>query len=222
MSILTYPLGFIGGGKEFYNDVIENSLRITHANTGGNAYLRQTQSAEGGNRKTWTLSWWEKRGASTDDEINWELGNADGSHWAIARVRTGGGTVFYDYDSPTDYGLKTDNVFRDPAAWYHFVIAVDTTIEYNLDRVKLFINGKRHTLVDQYGIPTQNFETRHNIASGLLAIGERPGDSPASSTKGHGYITDAYSIDGYALSPENFGEYKEGVWIPKALQGHHL
>ena len=27
MSILTYPLGFIGGGKEFYNGVIENSLR---------------------------------------------------------------------------------------------------------------------------------------------------------------------------------------------------
>ena len=28
MSILTYPLGFIGGGKEdFYNGVIENSLK---------------------------------------------------------------------------------------------------------------------------------------------------------------------------------------------------
>ena len=72
MSILTYPLGFIGGGKEFYNDVIENSLRITHANTGGNAYLRQTQSASGGNRKTWTVSWWEKRGPNITDARNWE------------------------------------------------------------------------------------------------------------------------------------------------------
>ena len=94
MSILTYPLGFIGGGKEFYNDVIENSLRITHANTGGNAYLKLTHPATDGNRRTFTLSWWEKRGSNTDDEITWEVG-ADGTntHWGLARVRTGGGAV---------------------------------------------------------------------------------------------------------------------------------
>ena len=35
----------------------------------------------------------------------------------------------------------------------------------------------------------------------------------------NGYMTDIYAIDGYALGPENFGEYKEGVWIPKAYAG---
>ena len=39
MSILTYPLGFIGGGKEFYNGVIENSLRFDDA---GDSYLFKT------------------------------------------------------------------------------------------------------------------------------------------------------------------------------------
>ncbi len=54
MSILTYPLGFIGGGvTEFYNGVMENSLRLGE---GDSAYLNQTQSATAGNQKTWTLS----------------------------------------------------------------------------------------------------------------------------------------------------------------------
>ena len=32
-------------------------------------------------------------------------------------------------------------------------------------------------------------------------------------------LVDFYFIDGYALGPENFGEYKNGVWIPKAYAG---
>ena len=39
MSILTYPLGFIGGGKDdFYNGVMENSLRFED---GDSAYLNR-------------------------------------------------------------------------------------------------------------------------------------------------------------------------------------
>ena len=159
MSILTYPLGFIGGGKEFYNNVMENSLRITNANTGGNAYLRQTQSAEGGNRRTWTLSWWEKRGPSDTDSIVWELGNTDGSHWLAMDLEPSDGNVFYDYDAPTDYGVQKASAHRDPAAWYHIVYAVDTTLATALDRVKVFVNGKRVTLTDHYGLMPQNHET---------------------------------------------------------------
>ena len=44
MSILTYPLGFIGGGKEFYNGVMENSLRF---NAGDSAYLTRTPQIDG-------------------------------------------------------------------------------------------------------------------------------------------------------------------------------
>ena len=52
MSILTYPLGFIGGGKEFYNGVMENSLRFED---GDSPQLALTP-ASAGNRKTWTFS----------------------------------------------------------------------------------------------------------------------------------------------------------------------
>ena len=58
MSILTYPLGFIGGGKEFYNGVIENSVRFDVAST--SKLTRLTGS--GGNEDCWTASLWVKRG----------------------------------------------------------------------------------------------------------------------------------------------------------------
>ena len=58
MSILTYPLGFIGGGKEFYNGVMENSLRF---NDDDSAYLSRTPSAAS-NGQTFTISLWFKRG----------------------------------------------------------------------------------------------------------------------------------------------------------------
>ena len=57
MSILTYPLGFIGGGKEFYNGVIENSIKLN--NDADNAHVRFPVSTTG-NRRTFTWSGWIK------------------------------------------------------------------------------------------------------------------------------------------------------------------
>ena len=56
MSILTYPLGFIGGGvTDFYNGVMENGLRN---NVGDGSYMRRTQTD--GNSQTLTHSFWVK------------------------------------------------------------------------------------------------------------------------------------------------------------------
>ena len=40
-----------------------------------------------------------------------------------------------------DIIVNTSAVFRDESAWYHFVVAVDTTQSTNSDRVKLYANG---------------------------------------------------------------------------------
>ena len=58
MSILTYPLGFLGGGDdEFYNGVIENSLRFENAvNT---ELIGKSVTASPGT--TSTTSWWCKK-----------------------------------------------------------------------------------------------------------------------------------------------------------------
>ena len=56
MSILTYPLGFLGGGGEdFYNGVMENSLKLDGLySTASSPWMKRT-FATAGNRKTWTI-----------------------------------------------------------------------------------------------------------------------------------------------------------------------
>ena len=37
--------------------------------------------------------------------------------------------------------LKTTRLFRDPGAWYHLVVAFDTTQAVAADRCKIYVNG---------------------------------------------------------------------------------
>ena len=39
-------------------------------------------------------------------------------------------------------------LFRDPSAWYHIVIAIDTTQSTAADRVKFYVNGELQTALD--------------------------------------------------------------------------
>ena len=60
MSILTYPLGFIGGGGEAlfsYNGVMENCLRLDDDSS---AYMHRTPATVSDTR-TYTVSCWLKR-----------------------------------------------------------------------------------------------------------------------------------------------------------------
>ena len=90
MSILTYPLGFIGGGKEdFYNGVMENSIRTEAHSVDTTSYLYRTPS-DAGDSRTFTISVWIKW---------WECGNttAYGSGYGLNPWLTvGSGTDHFD------------------------------------------------------------------------------------------------------------------------------
>jgi hypothetical protein len=50
-----------------------------------------------------------------------------------------GNTFEYDEGS---ISFATTQLFRDPAAWYHIVLAVDTTQATSSNRFKVYINGQ--------------------------------------------------------------------------------
>ena len=56
----------------------------------------------------------------------------------------------------------TKRKFRDVSAWYHIVIAVDTTDSTADDRIKLYINGVRET--DFSGGTNINFPQNHAVS----------------------------------------------------------
>jgi hypothetical protein len=118
----------------------------------------------------------------------------------------------------TNYFLVTSQVFRDTSAWYHITWAIDTTQATAANRVKLYVNGVQVTAFSTEEYPPQNSDTNLNnaIVHWIGRFWESGFESPFN-----GYLADTYFVDGTALDPTSFGEFKNGVWIPKAYTGSY-
>ena len=180
-------------------------------------YLNRTFGSDG-NRKTMTFSWWMKRGNlgisdcriftardSNDDQINF----ADSS--SHDRL-----DVFFDGTSSGR--LTTTQVFRDPHAWYHCVVAIDTTQSTAGDRVQIYVNGDRVTSFDTETQPSQNQQLNGFNNNNVHAIGSRAWSSPGGFYDG--YLSEFVFVDGSQLGPTSFGETdSNGVWRPINVSG---
>ena len=60
------------------------------------------------------------------------------------------------FDLPTSTGLVTTDVFQDLHAWYHLVLAVDTTQGTAANRVKFYVNGRQITDFSSQTYPGPN------------------------------------------------------------------
>jgi hypothetical protein len=113
--------------------------------------------------------------------------------------------------------LITNLMPRDPSAWYHLVVACDTTQATEANRLKIYVNGNQQTSF-QVGsaYPTLNGDTYFN-STALHTIGRR---SWNSDQQFDGYMTDINFIDGQALEPYYFGNNDaNGVWKPIKYTG---
>ena len=188
---------------------IEESLRF---NSSQNSYLSWTP-ASAGNRKTWTWSGWVKRGTLATRQQLFSAYNPSNSLYiefvnstdTLRIIEGGGGT-----------NLTTTQVFRDSSAWYHIVVAWDTTQATASNRVKIYLNGSQITSFGTSTYPTLNLDgdinntILHNV--GCYASGAFFFD---------GYITEVNFIDGQALDASSFGEFDSvtGVWKPAKYTG---
>ena len=196
---------------------ISRSIRLNSADS---AYLNRTPSTAG-NRKTWTWAGWVKRSALGSFQY---LFDANGGNTREAPIR------FYDtdvfsvasvLDSPpgVPYELITTAVFRDLSAWYHFVVAFDTTQATASNRIKIYVNGVQITSFSTSTYPLQN--TDYSINSNIAHYIGR-----YTYTTGryfNGYLADVHFIDGQALDPTSFGEFDEdtGIWNPIEYTGSY-
>jgi hypothetical protein len=209
----------ISSGAPAYD--INNSLRIRGIDA--SAYLNRTP-AGAGNRRTWTYSAWIKRGNITPAAGGQSIFYA-GSSTSTPR----GGIVFGNsgtdnklsfngmlYNTTTQVlGLETSAEFRDPSAWYHIVVVLDTTQATSSDRAKIYVNGSQVTAFGTATYPSLNQELQYNDAI-LHATRHPSGDYEYD-----GYLAEVNFIDGQALTPSSFGETDTttGSWKPKAYTG---
>mgnify|MGYP003147762987 CR=1 FL=1 len=107
--------------------------------------------------------------------------------------------------------LNTNRVFKDTSAWYHIVVALDSTQSTADDRMKLYVNGVQETSFQSRTNPSQNANMSVNEA-GTQYIG-----SQDSSNYLDGSLTHVHYTDGYTYAASDFGETDStsGIWKPK-------
>jgi len=118
-----------------------------------NTKLTQTFASAGTGTK-WTLSAWIKRSATGIDQyimsryvnstkyVKILFNDADTLEYSVYNNNAGGYQARY----------KTSAKYRDISAWYHIVIAQDSSLGTAADRVKFYVNGE---LITSFGTNTQ-------------------------------------------------------------------
>jgi hypothetical protein len=194
---------------------IDNSLKFEPDNT---EYLYKTQS--NGNKKTWTCSFWFKRTELNDADFPAFI-SATSSSWATRISIFNGGQFWVDLGYGTSYYRNIANaLIRDTSAWYHFVVAVDSTQATASDRLKAYINGNLITSWNTQNLPAQNTEFKFFDSAHDMYIGNY---NNAVSFIPAGYMADMHLVEGQQLAPTSFGEFDadSGIWKPKAYTGSY-
>ena len=121
----------------------------------------------------------------------------------------------------TDINFSTSMAFKDPNAWYHVVVAIDTTQGTEGNRVKIYVNGTRITSFGTETYPDQNAVMQWSVADAVCQVG-------AYSVAGgidyewDGYLAEFVFIDGTQYAASDFGEFDEDsptIWKPKDVSG---
>jgi len=184
------------------------------------AYLERTP-ASAGNLKTWTWSAWVKRGNVADSSYYCLFGVDGVTPTNRTEITFSSNAIFiYEQVTTATISLTTTGLFRDPSAWYHIVVAIDTTQATSTNRVKLYVNGEQITSFSSATYPSLNYNTFVN-STNTHVTGARRYSNGTVNKYFDGYLTEVNFVDGQALTPSYFGNYNEdtGVWQPKKYTG---
>ena len=188
---------------------INNSLRFRSS---ASAYLSKTFAGGPTSTTIQTFSFWVKRGALGTVQVI--ISGYDGTSFSASYL-------YFDTDNTLALDLagaalniqKTTAVFRDPSAWYHIVLKLDTTNATAANRAIVYVNGVQQTLSGTTVSGAGQF-LRANANNKIATYW-----SNASSFFG-GYMAEINVIDGQALTPSSFGATgPNGVWQPIQYTG---
>ena len=205
------------GANSVSGYTVKNSLRF---NSGSSDYLSRTPASTT-NRRTFTFSGWVKRGNSGVDTTILGTSDTTAALYNLFAIRFTSADEFRVSQSDNTGGValggSTNALYRDPSAWYHIVVAIDTTQASSSNGFKCYINGSQVTF-QSVGY-TQNLDTSINSTSFANYIGRSSSISPQRYFSG--YQSEVYFIDGQQLTPSSFGETDTdtGIWKPKAYTG---
>jgi len=183
-----------------------------------NTYLNRTPSSSGSNT-TWTYSCWYKKTSEGIDTVPWATGYTSPQiDESIINIGADDQLRFnININDATDVTVKSSRKLRDPSAFYHIVVACDTTQGTASNRIKFYINGEQETSFTNSDYPTQGQSTFFGDTNKTQLIGRQP----RTSNYLQGYMSHVAFVDGQALAPTVFGETdsSSGIWKFKSPTG---
>ena len=171
-----------------------------------NTYLTRTVATTGDRTKA-TLSVWVKKCSNAEQFIfyNYE------SNTTNFRIRFNPEALQVETLSGSSVvgTLTTTRKFRDVGAFYHIVVAIDSTLATADDRMKIYVNGVQETAFDARTNPPQNQNMAFNESGHIQYIG-----SQVTSNYFNGCMSYYYWIDGIAYPASTFGstDSTTGEW----------
>ena len=177
-----------------------------------------------GDRRTWTFSTWiKKQGFGTSAAIGYDYMYLFGAAYTSIYFMNDDRLRIELYDGSSTRYADTSMLFRDPAAWYHIVVQLDSTQSTASDRVKIWVNGVRQTEFNNttYTNMSQNDQFQIGQASNNYQLGywfAGGGNNRGFS----GYMAETHYANGTAYEANDFGEFDDNnIWIPKQFEGSH-
>ena len=175
------------------------------------------------NAKKYTLSVWFKLTKNNRHKIlsyNYGSGNIG----IVVEVRTNDQTFrVNEYIPGSDrYDVRTYRALRDYGAWYHAVVAYDSTQSTAADRVKIYINGVQQTSFAASSYPSQDLDsfisaTPNNNKGFIIGASYNSSGNIDATNYFCGYMSQYIFVDGTAYAPSTFGSTdSNGVWVPNA------
>lgn len=172
-----------------------------------------------GSTTIWTFSAWVKRdttgvsqtimAADTNSSNYTWIGFFSDNKFMFSAAGTGGSA-----------DKRTTATYTSTSAWYHVVVAVDTSQGTAANRNRIYVDGTEIT----------SFSTNTNLGSGVTthmadnndgannAVTHRIGVYVAGSYF-NGLMAEAILVDGQQLTPSSFGYDDGGTWRPKEFVG---
>ena len=190
---------------------VSNSLMF---NDGDSPKLSRSISSAGSTTNA-TLSVWVKRGILGTRQQIYSNKTADSGFSAMNMYFNAANDRLYidHHDGSNNKSIYTNMRFRDVAAWYHIVHAIDTTTNTATNRLRVYVNGTEITSFATDQEPAKDADLAITNATGDQSIGDDPRDN---NDLFDGYMAEYNFVDGATLDPTSFGETDDnGVWVPK-------
>jgi hypothetical protein len=193
---------------------VANSLRFEDGSTD---YLSQT-SATTDNEDKGTISVWIKRSDLSRNQM-FASSYTDANNRTYLKFGSSDNLDLYFLIGGVEGNLVTNRVFRDTSAWYHIVVAIDTTQGTASNRVKLYINGVQETSFSTETYPAQNANIHFFQSGKTIHIGNY---ASGNSDKFSGYMCEFVFANNQQLGPTSLGEFdadSPNIWKPIDVSG---